>query len=123
MTASADIITETRDDVLSVPIQSVTVRTLAQLTEDDAFKDKKYTAGKDGFVEVVFVEKAEKVTAIQVKTGIQSNELIEITDGLALNDTVVTGSYRAISRDLKNGTLVDSKKDKDKGKDTKTAGE
>jgi HlyD family secretion protein len=118
MTASADIITETRDDVLSVPIQSVTVRTVDQLTEDDAFRDNKYVAGKDGFVEVVFVEKAEKVTAIQVKTGIQSNELIEITEGLSLNDGIVTGSYRAISRDLKNGTLVDSTKDKDKDKKT-----
>ncbi|NQZ08703.1 MAG: efflux RND transporter periplasmic adaptor subunit [Algicola sp.] len=123
MTASADIITETRNDVLSVPIQSVTVRTVDQLTEDEAFKGQKYTAGKDGFVEVVFVEKAEKVTAMQVKTGIQSNELIEITDGLSLNDAIVTGSYRAISRDLKNGTVVDSKKDKGKDKDKKTAEE
>lgn len=112
MTTSANIVTDTRDEALSVPIQSVTVRTVAQLQEKEAFKDKEYTAAADGFVEVVFVETNGKVTAHQVETGIQSNDLIEITKGLALNDVVVSGSYRAISRDLSNGEAVKAKEEK-----------
>jgi len=110
MTTSANIVTDTRDNALSVPIQSVTVRTVDQLQEKEAFKKKKYTAANDGFVEVVFVEINGKVIAQQVKTGIQSNDLIEIIDGLKINDVVVSGSYRAISRDLSNGEAVTSKK-------------
>jgi HlyD family secretion protein len=41
-----------------------------------------------------------------VKTGIQSEELIEIVDGLQEGDEVVAGSYRAISKDLENGAVV-----------------
>jgi len=121
MTTSANIITDTRDDALSIPIQSVTVRTIAQLTEDDKFKESDYKAGNDGFAEVVFVKEGDKVIARQVTIGIQSDSLIEIVDGLALNDTVVSGNYRAISRDLSNGDLVNVE-DKDK-KNGSAAGE
>ncbi|NQZ87518.1 MAG: efflux RND transporter periplasmic adaptor subunit [Colwellia sp.] len=110
MTTSANIVTDTRDNALSIPIQSVTVRTVDQLQEKEAFKKKEYTAANDGFVEVVFVEINGKVIAHQVKTGIQSNDLIEIIEGLKINDVVVSGSYRAISRDLSNGEAVTSKK-------------
>ncbi len=110
MTTSANIVTDTRDNALSIPIQSVTVRTVDQLQEKEAFKKKEYTAANDGFVEVVFVEINGKVIAHQVKTGIQSNDLIEIIEGLEINDVVVSGSYRAISRDLSNGEAVTSKK-------------
>ncbi len=118
MTTSANIITDTREDALSVPIQSVTVRTVAQLTEPEGYKDKQYSAGKDGFAEVVFVVEDGIAVAHQVKTGIQSNDLIEILEGISLKDQVVSGSYRAISRDLNNGELVriDNDKDKDKKK-------
>jgi len=106
MTTSADIVTQTRDSAISIPIQSVTVRTIAQLTEGNDHKESEYNAGKDGFAEVVFVKQGDKVVARQVKTGIQSNDLIEILEGLALNDNIVSGSYRAISRDLNNDDIV-----------------
>lgn len=102
MTASADIVTDTREQAVSVPLQSVTVRTAKQLEAEG----KSYTAGDDGFVEVVFVINNDKAEARQVKTGIQGDTAIEIVDGLAVGDTVVTGSYRAISRDLANGSDV-----------------
>ena len=41
-----------------------------------------------------------------MKTGIQGDDLIEIVDGLKEGDEVVTGSYRAISKDLDNGAVV-----------------
>jgi HlyD family secretion protein len=60
-------------------------------------------------VEIVFVVKDGAVEARQVKTGIQSSTNIEILDGLAEGDEVVTGSYRAISKDLQNGEKVTAK--------------
>ena len=63
-------------------------------------------ADRDGFVEVVFCIEDGKAIAKQVKTGIQSDDYIEILEGLEEGDEVVTGSYRAISRDLGNGAVV-----------------
>ncbi|MCU0304072.1 MAG: efflux RND transporter periplasmic adaptor subunit [Thermoanaerobaculales bacterium] len=111
MTASAEIVTEVREDCLSVPIQCVAVRTLDQLgakaaepVEGDA--EPRFTADRDGFVEVVWVIEDGKAVARQVKTGIQSETHIEILGGLAEGDQVVVGSYRAISRDLTDGAAV-----------------
>jgi len=121
MTASCDIVTETRDSTIAVPIQSVTVRTVEQLQKKSEGKKKngeaiadesaqsQFTPDKDGFVEIIFVVKNGKVEARQVKTGIQSNTHIEILDGLSEGDEVVTGSYRAISKDLENGAEVSVK--------------
>lgn len=113
MTASADIITDTRAKALSVPIQSVTVRTPDQLKGKDG-KSGKFTAGKDGFVEVVFVVDDGVAEARQVTTGIQSDDAIEIKTGLNEGSVVVSGSYRAISRDLDNGESITIKKPDDK---------
>ncbi len=106
MTASADIITDTREDALSIPIQSVTVRTIEQLEEGDEKARENFTPEEDGFVELVFVVEDGKVEARQVETGIQGDELIEVTSGLSEGDEVVSGSYRAISRDLVHGAVV-----------------
>jgi HlyD family secretion protein len=112
MTASADVFTKTNESAISVPIQSVAVRTVDQLTvegEERADAEKRYTADKDGFVEIVFSIEGGKAVAKQVKTGIQSDDLIEILSGLSENEEVVTGSYRAISKDLVNGAQVSIK--------------
>jgi HlyD family secretion protein len=109
MTASADIITKSNDSALSVPLQSVAVRTIDQLAtkgQNRQETEKRYQADADGFVEIVFCIDKGKAVARQVKTGIQSDDFIEILDGLAEGDEIVTGSYRAISRDLENGALV-----------------
>jgi HlyD family secretion protein len=109
MTASADVMTKTEDKALSVPIQSVAVRSIDQLAkkgEKRSDAEKRYKADKDGFAEIVFCIEGGKAVAKQVKTGIQSESLIEILDGLKEGDEVVTGSYRAISKDLVNGAVV-----------------
>jgi HlyD family secretion protein len=119
MTASADVTTEVRPEALGIPIQSVAVRTPDQIgaaepgeetteetTEEGADTPSRFTPDKDGFVTVVFVVEDGVARARQVKTGIQSDEHIEIVEGLAVGEQVVTGSYRAISRDLKDGTKV-----------------
>jgi HlyD family secretion protein len=119
MTASADISTKTKNDVVGVPIQSVAVRTIDQLTlegEDVATAEKRFTADDDGFVEIIFLVADDgSVLARQVKTGIQSDQMIEIISGVEQGDVVVTGSYRAISSDLQNGAQVNVNNDKDAG--------
>jgi HlyD family secretion protein len=110
MTASADVSTMTKEDVIGVPIESVAVRTIDQLTlegEEVADAEKRFTADADGFVEIVFcVEDDGRVVARQVETGIQSNDMIEVISGIEADEVVVTGSYRAISTDLENGAQV-----------------
>jgi HlyD family secretion protein len=112
MTASADISTQTKHDVVSVPIQSVAVRTIDQLTlEGESVKDaeQRFTADEDGFVEIVFLVDGGKAVARQVDTGIQSDDKIEVISGVDADEVVVTGSYRAISSDLRNGAQVNVK--------------
>jgi len=109
MTASAEIITKTQESALSVPLQTVAARTVDQLTmkgEKRKDAEARFKPDKDGFVEVVFCIEGGKAIAKQVKTGIQSDDLIEILEGLKEGDEVVTGSYRAISKDLENGGVV-----------------
>ena len=119
MTASADISTQTKTDVVGIPIQSVAVRTVDQLTlegEDIAEAEQRFTADEDGFVEIVFVIDGDsKAAARQVVTGIQSEDVIEIVSGVEPGDQVVTGSYRAISADLKNGQAVSFNNDSNAG--------
>ena len=57
-------------------------------------------------MEIVFCVEGGRAIAKQVETGIQSEELIEILAGLEEDEEIVTGSYRAISRDLENGAPV-----------------
>jgi HlyD family secretion protein len=119
MTAGADIVTETRESTLSVPIQCVTVRTVEQLKSGKEGKEREesvtgFEADKDGFVQIVFVIEDGKAVARQVETGIQSDTLIEIVSGLQAGATVISGSYRAISRDLVNGATVKVNNDPEK---------
>jgi HlyD family secretion protein len=113
MTASADIVTETRANAVVVPIQCVAVRTPDQLatdsveeTTEDSTASPEYSPDKDGFVQVVFVVDQGEVQALQVETGIQSETHIEVLDGLTEGDEIVTGNYRAISQLLQNRSKV-----------------
>ena len=119
MTASAEIVTKTQENALSVPLQTVAARTVDQLTmkgEKRKEAEKRYKPDKDGFVEIVFAVESGKAVAKQVKTGIQSDALIEIVEGLKEGEEVVTGSYRAISKDLENGAVVTISKERKPGK-------
>ncbi|MEJ2190245.1 MAG: efflux RND transporter periplasmic adaptor subunit, partial [Acidobacteriota bacterium] len=79
MTASAEIVTEVCDDCLSVPIQSVAVRTMDQLgAENEDQEDARFTPDSEGFVQIVWVVADGRAQARQVKTGIQSETYIEV---------------------------------------------
>ncbi len=116
MTASADVITQTKEDVVAVPIQSVAVRTLDQLTmagQEVSDIESEFTVDEDGFVEIIFCIEDGTVVARQVEIGIQSDKKIEIISGIDEAEEIVTGSYRAISRDLINGSTVTINNDGD----------
>ena len=116
MTATADIVTDVREEALGIPIQAVAVRTAEQLTGEHVEGDEpKWEADKDGFIELVFVITDGKARVRQVETGIQSETHIEIVSGLEEGEEIVIGNYRAISRDLKDGSDVVVAGDTDPG--------
>ena len=116
MTASVDILTEKKQNVLTVPLAAVTTRSkndrkqtrpaqsAVQVTEN-----KDTPARNEDIQEVVFVHRGGKVNAIKVKTGISDFDNIEIISGLKASDEVISGPFRAVSKQLKDGAAVDVK--------------
>jgi HlyD family secretion protein len=125
MSTTVDIITETRNDVLKVPIQCVTVRDKEKLEKapdvEEKSTDESAEADKDKeeeTVEVVFCIEDKKAIAKPVKLGISDDTHYEILSGLEEEETVVTGPFRILSRTLKNEDLVEVReKKKDKKND------
>jgi HlyD family secretion protein len=114
MSATANIETETVENAVAVPLQSVTVRSASQLmpqSEKDQNQQTEVRNQNDDLKKIVFVLDDKKAVAREVKTGIADNTHIQIIEGLSTGDEVVSGSYRAISRDLKNGSNVKTSKD------------
>lgn len=111
MSASVDIYTEERDSIITVPIQCVTAR---EIDEDDKKGDE-----ETEFKEVVFKVSADTVSMLEVKTGIQDDEFIEIIEGLSEGDVIVSGPYSAISEKLDNGDAVSIKEKEEKDTDKK----
>lgn len=108
MTVNANILTDTRQSALSVPIQSVTLRPVAKWRRiDSESAGSKPIVDTDGYVQLVYVMENGKAVARQVKVGIQNEDRIEILDGLKEGENVVSGSYRAITRDLNDGDAVE----------------
>jgi len=125
MSATADIETKTVENVIAVPIQSVTVRaeggkTSEELQEQKA-KEAREKSGNDLEVadekaqarrtreqlqRVVFIKSGDKVRMQKVETGIADNTHIEVKSGVKAGDEVVSGTYAAISRRLKDGATV-----------------
>jgi HlyD family secretion protein len=122
MSATVDIHTKRVVNVLSLPIQAITTRSDSAIKKDEKKKqddgetkvvdEKKEkleanSAQKDFKPqECVFVYSNGKVLLQKVKTGIQDNAAIEITDGLKEGDEIVNGPYNAVAKLLKNGTEV-----------------
>ena len=104
MSASVEIQTRRERNILSVPVNAVTTRDW-----DDSVKSKKKVDGSDNDIrQVVFVydSKDKKVKIRDVKTGIQDNEYIQITEGLKEGEEVVIAPYGAIARTLKDKSSV-----------------
>lgn len=109
MSATVDIRTKKSPNVLTLPIQAVTTRdTVKKDDKADGPKDdsKSTTAAKPVVKEFVFVVNEGKAKMIPVKSGIQDNMYIEIKEGVKEGQEVIVAPYNAVSRDLKEGTVV-----------------
>lgn len=113
MSASVEIQTRKLPNVLSVPVNAVTTRDWPDSVKHKMKTDP--TLENNDIRQVVFVyDKAKKQVKIRdVKTGIQDNQYIQITDGLKEGEEVVIAPYGAIARTLKDKadvTVVDKDK-------------
>ncbi|MFU8812719.1 MAG: efflux RND transporter periplasmic adaptor subunit [Balneolaceae bacterium] len=111
MSGTVDILTNTVYNVVSVPIQAVTVRNFADLTpasetNDNAEADSHRTAQREDFRRVVFIHENGTVRMAEVETGISDNTHIQIMSGIESGLEVVTGSYRVLSRQLEDNDEV-----------------
>ncbi len=127
MSMTAKIETDRRQNVLTVPIQSVTTRMPKKdekKKEGDESPDvviltleKLKKKDEPAVKEVVFLYNEGTSKMVEVKRGISDDSYIEITEGLKEGDQVISGSYKAISRELEDGSKV--KLDIEKKKTTK----
>jgi HlyD family secretion protein len=101
MSASVDIQTNTKTNILTIPIQCVTTRADSIEKINEIVVDT-----EEELKEVVFVVSNDSAILQAVKTGIQDNKYIEISEGITEENKVVIAPYSAISRRLKNGSIV-----------------
>lgn len=130
LSCTADIETNMVTDAVSVPMQSVTIRTgETNLSPEEIEKRKQKAAARDQsdnnaevsndrqekqaqkldrekLSKVVFVKKGDKAQMVKVTTGIADDTSMEIKSGIKEGDEVISGSYSAISRKLKDGAKV-----------------
>lgn len=111
MSTTVDIQTMTKANILTVPIQAVTTRSdtaavsaknlvnLSQNTEQSEQSTAKA-------LEALFVAVGDTARLVFVKTGIQDNRSIEITEGLTGEEDVIVAPFSAVSRRLENGKLI-----------------
>jgi HlyD family secretion protein len=134
MSATADIEAATVQNAVVVPIQSVTVRstegTLSPEERERRQAEEKAREGGDNRADVsnqmlekqkerelreklervVFIKTGDTVRMQKVETGIADSTYIELKSGVKAGDEVVSGSYTAISRRLKDGSKVEIEK-------------
>jgi HlyD family secretion protein len=102
LSATAKIVTATRDSALSIPIIALTVREHTPISTETAPQD---TTEAKKEVEGVFVITNGVAQFRPVKVGIAGEEYFEVLEGLAVGDSIVAGPYQTV-RDLKEGATV-----------------
>ena len=116
MTATVDIVTKTKTNVLAVPISSVVVKSdttaVKEIKVDVAEPTEKEPIPKiDKKLECVFVKVGDKAKIRIIKTGIQDDTNIEVISGLKKGDVVITGPYTTVSKELNSGDKVTTEKE------------
>ena len=111
MSCNADVETETVHQVISVPIQSVTARSdfnMEQKKDEEETETVSASNNKTDkkIQEIVFIIEKSKAKKLNVETGISDDNYIQIKSGLSGKEDVVSGSYRAISRELNDDVTV-----------------
>jgi len=106
LSATAELITETREDQLSIPIIALTLREPESEDGDEAANGNNRSAAEvSDPIEGVFVVRNGQVTFTPVTVGIAGQEYFEVLSGLSLGDTVVSGPYQVV-RTLEDGDDV-----------------
>lgn len=100
MTATVDILTQTKKNVVVAPISAIVVKKRSEIDPNTSKEDA------DKRQEAIFGVKDGKAILRAVNTGIQDNTHIEILSGVAEGDEIIVGSYNVISKTLKNGDKV-----------------
>lgn len=121
MSATVDVETETVYNAISVPIQAVTVRNVADESSSDqgtSRTDEESSASdsdttqtdlmipEEQMQKVVFVVENGQAHRRQVETGISDNTHVHVVRGIEAGDEIVIGSYRTLSNDLSDGDKV-----------------
>jgi HlyD family secretion protein len=115
MSASVEIMTEMVEQVVSVPIQAVTVRDFSQIesksdstdtTSAEEEEKNDNIIAKEDLRRVVFKIVDGKAVMEEVTTGISDDSHLQIMNGDETGDMIVTGSYRILSRELEDGDAV-----------------
>lgn len=112
MTATVDIITKSRNNVITVPISAIVIKTDTSSVKKPIGKvsatEDVYAKDEEKF-ECVFVNDNGKAKLRVVKTGIQDDTNIEIISGLNKDDKIITGPYNVVSKTLNAGDLIEVK--------------
>lgn len=113
MSCNSDIITETKKDVLAIPLQAVTVRDYSDdESENDDESDnvqsnkKEENNKKKHPPQIVFLDNKGSAKQIEIKTGISDKGFIEVSEGLSEKDVVISGPYSAIKDKLEDGSKI-----------------
>ncbi len=124
MTASVDITTDHRTDIIKVPAGAVVMR--PEGTGEDKNSNDEGNSGsseneekdESGYYEKdkkdidgVFIVGSSEAKFVPVRTGIRDQQYVEITSGLSESDSVITGPYRML-RTIKHGQAIDPQKPK-----------
>lgn len=110
MTATVDIITKKRVNVVTAPISAIVIKTDTSNTNKKAPK-RKGNIELEKF-ECVFVKSGDKAKLRVVTTGIQDDSSIEIITGLEDGDEIITGPYTLVTKSLKPGDKIEDKESK-----------
>ncbi|MEP2025358.1 MAG: efflux RND transporter periplasmic adaptor subunit [Reichenbachiella sp.] len=113
MTASVDIVTNTKRGILSVPLGAVTTR-IPKSEDEEESENSAQKNRNDDLKEVVFINVDGKAELRVVKTGISDFDNIEIIEGVSESEQVISGPYLAVSKNLEEGDLVKAEEKEDK---------
>ena len=121
MSALVEIYTDKVEDVVSIPLQAVTLHKEKKPEEnktgwgekpEEAKPEPKKTEIKDqpAIKEVVFVWDNGKVKEMPVKLGIKDDTYVEILEGISVGAKAVSGPYTTLSKELFDGMEVEEMK-------------
>lgn len=113
MTATVDIITNKKENIIGVPISSIVIKTDTSSTTNNKVIKETLSEKTEKF-ECVFVKEGDVAKLRVITTGIQDDSNIEITSGLEENDEVITGPYNTVTKTLKSGDKIESKDESEK---------